>query len=145
MVRWDMETTNSRDSLAEIAKFSQELAERRGPYAAALWSVHDFFASCDGSLIAHRDSVDLAQRTDTRLEIAPDDNGRWGLEIVDGDGRLPAYKAEAELQAAAVRRVPEFLAAYSKRLKEAAGSKVTVSLADQLVEAVATLETEASA
>ncbi len=132
-----MEPSAPREALDEIADLSRKLADRRGQHAAALWSMSDFFTSCDGTLISHRDTATLGGSSLTLVIDRCESTGNIMLFVVSGDERIPAYKADAEIQVAAVRRLPEFLAGYSKRLKEATGSRMTIELADQIVEAVA--------
>ncbi|MCA8960190.1 MAG: hypothetical protein KDC38_06735, partial [Planctomycetes bacterium] len=101
-----METNSSRDALAEIARFSAELAERRGQHAAALWSVSDFLGSLRGALVPFVDSTTLGE-IPARLGIGPLDSDEYVLFVAQGEARVASYKADAEIQVAAVRRLPE--------------------------------------
>lgn len=135
-----MELSAVQELLDQIRTVSEDLSSRRGRHAAALWAVHDFIQNLSGDLVPYRDVAPIHGAS--VLEIAPCDSmaragGRWGLYVVDGAESQLAHKAEPHVQVAAVRRIGEFLAGFVAYLKEAAGSRVSSEIAEQLVRATA--------
>jgi len=128
----DIQQRGPGDILAEIARSSQGLSERRGEHAAALWSVNDFLAGLPGTHVEYQDAVAL--ESGHRLAILADEG--WGLFLEGAGGRVRAYRGAADEIVAAVRRLPEFLTDYAEHLKKVSGSKLTTSIAQQFVQAV---------
>lgn len=133
-----MELSAVQELLGQIRTISGDLAARRGRHASALWSVHDFLNTLPGDLVPYEDSAPV--HGTARLVVAPGDalssqSGKWGLWIEDGGERVLAHRAEPHVQVAAVRRMGEFLTGFLGYLRESAGSKVSIEMAEQLVRA----------
>lgn len=144
MVLFFMSNTDYNEILSTISKNSELVAQRRGEHAAALWSVNNFLSDLGDGLIAYRDTKSLAEQQGVLLiapheapNAAPDSDAKppWGLFIETKDERVLAYEASPVLVVAAVRRLAEFLAGFSKQLQNAAGSEHTLSQAKRFVTA----------
>ncbi|MGE3165743.1 MAG: hypothetical protein AB7O52_12605 [Planctomycetota bacterium] len=145
-----MSTNDYTQILDGIAQSSRLVAERRGEHAAALWSVNNFLTGLAKGLVVYRDSKPLTEKEGGLLLISPtpapagahpaagahpEGPVGWGV-FIEVDGQvLVAHEAPPTLVVAAVRRLPDFLAAYGKQLQAAAGSEHTVSQAKRFVAA----------
>ena len=133
MLCFPMAFSTQQELLERIRGVADELVQQRGEHAAGLWSVSDFISGLGTCLVPFEDEV---MCDDAHLAVLADGEN-WGLYICRGDEHVPACKAPPALAVAAVRRMPEFLAAYLERLQSATGSKMTRSLASQYVEVTA--------
>ncbi len=136
-----MAFSTQQELLERIRGVADELVQQRGEHAAGLWSVSDFISGLGPCLVPFEDEV---MCDDARLAVLADGES-WGLFVCRGEERVSACKAAPELAVAAVRRMPEFLAAYLKRLQNAAGSKMTLSLASQYVDVTSQISAAAQA
>ena len=141
-----MGNQTQRELLDSIAQAAQVVCERRGEHSAALWAVSDFLEGLKG-LVPFRDSEKLdgnAYLVVARQKPEELSDDGWGLFLeFDGEGkgskRLKAFQSPPESMVAAVRRLPEFLPQYLKKLQEAGGSKLTLAIAKELVNGIPSL------
>ena len=134
-----MGNQTQQELLSSIAQAAQVVCDRRGEHSAALWAVSDFFEGLKG-LVPFTDTEKLdgdAYLCVARHNVEDFSEDRWGLYLVfdGGRDRLKAFQAPPESMVAAVRRLPDFLGVYLKRIQEAGGSKLTLAIAKEYVDA----------
>lgn len=145
MILSDMSNNDYTQIFEGISQSAELVAQRRGEHAAALWAVSNFLTGHAKGLVTHRDPKSLTEKDGGYLTIAPapsaatggnaESTSGWGV-FIEVDGRVHvAHEAPPALVVAAVRRLPDFLAAYAKQLQAASGSEHTVSQAKRFVAA----------